>query len=148
MLKGLAKWLRAAGYDTAIPADGAPDRCLIEQARNERRILLTRDRKLPELEAAGASVLLLDCNQLDDCIEELRGRLGIDWLHAPFTRCLRCNTPLVKADQDRWGEVPEFSREAASRLLYCPTCGQLFWDGSHVARMHERLARAASGSRS
>lgn len=144
MLKGLAKWLRAAGYDTETAPEGTPDRKLIERAQRERRILLSRDRKLMERKAPDVRIVLLACNCLDDCIDELRTRLGVDWLHRPFSRCLRCNTPLQEATPDRWREVPEFSRQAATLLRWCPACEQLFWDGSHVARMRERLQKSAS----
>ncbi|HXH73192.1 MAG TPA: Mut7-C RNAse domain-containing protein, partial [Mariprofundaceae bacterium] len=64
----------------------------------------------------------------------------IDWLHAPFSRCLVCNRPLVPADPARLAEVPPFSREQATVLLSCSGCGRLFWDGSHVRRMRARLS--------
>ena len=147
MLKGLAKWLRAAGYDTETAPEGTPDRKLIDRAQQQRRILLTRDRKLLEYKVSDADIVLLGCNRLDDCIDELRTRVGVDWLHRPFSRCLRCNTPLEDAAADRWQEVPESSRQAATLLRWCPACRQLFWDGSHVARMRERLQLANAGSR-
>ena len=50
MLTGLARWLRIAGYDTAIVVRGRRDRDLVEQANSENRILLTRDRRLVEIE--------------------------------------------------------------------------------------------------
>jgi uncharacterized protein with PIN domain len=148
MLKGLAKWLRAAGYDTETAPEGAVDRSLVDRAREEGRILLTRDRELLDYKAPDTHIVVLQCNHLADCMDELHEQLDIDWLHAPFTRCLKCNTPLVEAGADQWQDVPESSRAAAHRLLYCPACEQLFWDGSHVARMRERLERAASDTRS
>ncbi len=47
MLGSLARWLRLMGYDTAYPEPG-PDRDLIDRARKEGRILLTRDKELAE----------------------------------------------------------------------------------------------------
>lgn len=142
MLKGLARWLRAAGYDTHIGPDGTPDSELIEQARQQKRIFLTRDRRLATQQPAGDTLVLLECNAEKACLEELRHRLGVDWLYRPFSRCLKCNTPLLEADPARWREVPEQSRALATRLLYCPSCDQLFWDGGHVARMRKQLEQA------
>jgi len=142
MLKGLARWLRAAGYDVVVEPDRTDDRLLLERAQKEGRILLTRDRRLAETQAE-ACVVLLECRNLEACFSELRDKLDVDWLYMPFSRCLVCNTPLLEADRDRWNEVPKYSREQATRLLYCPTCNQLFWDGSHVKRMYERLQTAA-----
>jgi len=142
MLKGLARWLRAAGYDTVLGPDGTADNDLIARARRENRIFITRDRHLADEHKASEDLVLLDCNEEAACLQELRTRLGVDWLHRPFTRCLRCNTPLVEADPNRWQELPVQSRELATRLLYCPSCDQLFWDGGHVARMRAQLEKA------
>ena len=143
MLKGLARWLRAAGYDTAMEPAGTPDRILIGRAQKEQRILLTRDRKLLEYKTAGDFVVLLKCNAVDECIDELSTKLSIDWLYRPFSRCLNCNTPLIEAKPEQWQQVPEFSRQQATLLRYCPNCRQLFWDGSHEKRMRSRLEQAS-----
>ncbi|MDX6381183.1 MAG: uncharacterized protein QOI57_2207, partial [Rubrobacteraceae bacterium] len=46
MLGGLAKWLRAAGYDTYYARDGTDisDGSLVRMALEEGRVLLTSDR--------------------------------------------------------------------------------------------------------
>lgn len=147
MLKDLARWLRAAGYDTRLGPDQARDAELLQAARREGRVFLTRDRRFFETLTDTRGVLLLDCSDLEGCFEELSRRLGVDWLYRPFSRCLTCNTPLQEAQPGSWREVPVESRGAATRLLYCPNCRQLFWDGSHVARMRARLQRAAKFSR-
>ncbi len=144
MLKGLGRWLRAAGYDVTLEPDGTDDSVLLDRARDEGRILLTRDRRFADNRPNSPEVVLLDCNQEDDCFEELSARLQVNWLYKPFSRCLVCNTPLVEASAEQWERVPDGSRQRATRVLYCPTCRQLFWDGSHVKRMKERLERAAN----
>ena len=63
--------LRSAGHDVrAVVEDspGAPDRLLVEQARQEDRILLTEDRDIGQLVyadrlARGAGVLLIRCRE-------------------------------------------------------------------------------------
>lgn len=139
MLCRLGRWLRAAGYDTAIAEAGQPDRQLIEQALRESRILLTRDRKLAEIRQARECVEIIVGDRVDAQVRELSRLHAIDWLHAPFSRCLVCNAPLVAADPTRLDELPPFSREQATVLLTCSGCGKLFWDGSHVRRMRTRL---------
>ena len=143
MLRGLARWLRVAGYDTAVAEPGTSDRELLAQARREGRIFLTRDRRLVETLPPADDVVLLECHDLDDCLAELGRRLRIDWQHRPFSRCLGCNTPLQPADAARWEDVPDGARAGATELRHCPACRQLYWDGSHVARMRERLAELA-----
>ena len=141
MLKSLGHWLRIAGYDVLILPDATPDRVLIERARHDGRLLLTRDRKMNEFKAAADIVLLLDCNGLEDCVADLNSKLNIDWLLKPFSRCKLCNTELVDADERQIEKLPHKARESVTRVCYCPRCRQLFWDGSHVSRMRRYLTR-------
>ena len=54
MLARLGRWLRAAGYDTAIAEGGMPDTALIARCVTEPRVLLTRDRHLAAVAADGS----------------------------------------------------------------------------------------------
>ena len=137
MLKGLARWLRAAGHDTELAYDGEPDRELIARARDTQRLLLTRDRKLLEHRNAKEIVCLLACNALDDCASELHTRIGINWLYKPFTRCLQCNTPLDPYELNGKELVPEDVKDGP--LFQCPVCERIFWEGGHVKRMRKKL---------
>lgn len=137
MLKGLARWLRAAGYDTELPRPEERDRNIIERARREERWLITRDRKLLEFRHAAETVIHLRANSLEDCVVELSARLPIDWQHMPFSRCLVCNRALEPASEARREAAPTDVRDQA--LWQCPACSRLYWDGSHVRRMCRRL---------
>lgn len=139
MLKGLARWLRAAGYDTWVEADGSTDRQLLDRACAEERWLLTRDRQLPEFKGAAGRVILLHGNDLDACARELSRQLPVDWLWRPFSRCLICNTLLRPATPAERNRVPPGSREMLTRVDTCPSCGRLYWDGTHVRGMLRRL---------
>lgn len=141
MLKRLGHWLRVAGYDVLILPDGSDDRALIECARDEQRLLLSSDRRLAEYKQATEWLVRLDCQGLDECAMALSHQLPIDWLYRPFSRCMQCNTPLCDASREQLQRVPAAARRQASIVRHCPTCDQLFWDGSHVDRMRERLQR-------
>ena len=139
MLKRLGHWLRVAGYDVLILPDGSDDRELIECACRESRLLLSSDRRLAEHGDAADWLVPLDCQGLDDCAAVLGRQLPIDWLYRPFSRCMLCNTPLRDASPAQRHRVPTAARRQTSIVRYCPTCDQLFWHGSHVDRMRERL---------
>jgi len=139
MLQRLGSWLRAAGYDTVIARDGRDDYALLRQAIAEDRLLITRDRELARHRRAPGRVILLECENLDDCIRELGERLDIDWLHRPFQRCLVCNTELVPADEAARARIPAGARAHADEAWYCPVCRKVYWEGSHVDRMRRRL---------
>ncbi|MFQ5939348.1 MAG: Mut7-C RNAse domain-containing protein [Alphaproteobacteria bacterium] len=141
MLIRLGRWLRAAGHDTAIAEAGVSDRQLIARAVGEGRLLVSRDRRLLEFRQARATVIVLRANSMAACAEELTTRLGIDWLHRPFTRCLVCNMPLVEASLELAAQVPESSRASLETVFQCVPCDKLYWEGGHVQRMRRKLAR-------
>lgn len=138
MLARLARYLRAAGYDTELASDGAADRHWIEQARREGRLLLTCDRQLLLHKAADGVVLHLQQGRLDQQAAVLRERCGVDWLWHPFSRCLMDNTPLRPASPASLMRLPECVRDREARE--CPHCARIYWAGSHHRRMHNRLA--------
>lgn len=135
MLGGLARWLRAAGYDAVLAAGEGHDRKLVERCIDEGRILLTRDRQLALTARATVPVLLLAGHKLDENARQLRTVLGVDWLHAPFTRCLLDNAVLGAAKPAHAEQVPPMSRQAGGPLRACPACGRVYWPGGHVRRM-------------
>ena len=139
MLARLGRWLRAAGYDTAIAEGGVADAVLIAHCLTEQRILLTRDRHLAAVADGRSQVLRLAENAIAAQARALRTALGIDWQHAPFTRCLVDNTPLGPAPPEMAERVPPSSRAAGGPLQVCPACGRLYWPGGHVRRMLARL---------
>lgn len=145
MLRGIGRWLRAAGYDTLIARSGTSDADLINLARAERRTLLTCDRRLVELSGEDDLVVVLATERPGEAAKELGARLGIDWLKAPFTRCLLDNAPLRAASELERARVPDTARVAADPIMACPECGRVYWPGSHVRRMRARLERLQQG---
>ncbi|TSA50965.1 MAG: hypothetical protein D4R48_00420 [Nitrosomonadales bacterium] len=135
MLKGLARWLRTAGYDVEMEPDGTADRLLIERALEEERLLLTRDRTLLEIRHAMRVVVLLESNGLEACAREVTQKLGVNWLFNPFSRCSLCNTLLIET------EPPLDFPPDIEQAFICPSCDKYYWHGGHVKRMRHRLER-------
>ena len=146
MLAGLGRWLRAAGYDTGVADRGSRDRDILERAIAEDRLLLTRDRHLLEFRGAAGRVRVLAAGGIEPWARELRDRLGVDWLHRPFSRCMVCNTALVAAGEDMRERVPEGARSLPGPLTRCPSCDRLYWHGSHTRRMRNRLEEMAQAA--
>ena len=138
MLAGLAAMLRAAGHDTALAAPGTPDAELVALCRAEGRVLLSRDKRLV---AAVPAALLLAEEAMDAQARQLAVQLGLDWGHAPFTRCMRDNTPLRPVAGAELARIPPRARLLPGPFRACPCCGRVYWPGSHVRRMEERLRR-------
>jgi len=140
MLGRLARWLRAMGYDTLYPGQ-AEDRRLLQLARAEERILVTRDRMLARL--AEPRSCLIHAESVDDQLLEAVERLalspdGSGWL----SRCLECNARLEPGAREALrGLVPEHVFATHADFMRCPGCARIYWAGSHADRMLERLTR-------
>jgi uncharacterized protein with PIN domain len=144
MLGRLARWLRVLGYDACYDLAIADD-VLVRMAADEDRILLTRDRHLlRELRPPRAVEVRQDDPLLQ--LRELVTALGLSPPSELFTRCLLCNAPLRILP---WDEalplVPAGVRELPGFVRQCPSCGRLYWDGSHVRRMRAALERTLPG---
>lgn len=138
MLARLGRWLRAAGYDTRLAPEEADDSRLLQIAGEEGRVLLTRDRELAERGQPG--VVLLEAERIPAQAVELKRRLAVDWLYAPFTRCVVDNAPLRAARPEEARAIPEKAQAIGGAVSACPACGRLYWEGSHHRRMARRLA--------
>jgi len=144
MLGRLARWLRVLGYDTFYELSVADD-VLVRTAREEDRILLTRDRHLlRELRPPRAHEV-----RGDDPLQQLRELVATLGLEPPaelFTRCLLCNAPLrILPREEALPLLPSGVRELAGPVRQCPRCGRLYWEGSHVRRMRAALERVLPG---
>ena len=144
MLGGLAKWLRAAGYDTYYAREGTDvsDRYLTEKALDEERVLLTSDGGfLQRKPVRDGSVGFLRIPYLP-VEEQLRLVAGHFALARRQSRCMECNGELVVvrpgAVADR---VPPGVRGDHEEFFVCAGCGRVFWHGSHWARISGRLER-------
>ena len=142
MLGRLARWLRVVGADTIqLPTD-APDVALVARAREDGRVLLTRDRHLlrelrPHRELAIRSQVPLV--QLGEVVRAF----ALPRPEELMTRCLLDNTPLVvMTAAEIVAQVPPRSRDLAGPMRRCPTCGRAYWRGSHVRRMEAALESA------
>jgi uncharacterized protein with PIN domain len=139
MLARLARYLRAAGYDTALAAGHERDAELVAQAAQEQRWLLTLDRQILEHKAGAGRVLLFGHGSVAEQARRLVAQLGLDWLANPFSRCLVDNALLVPAPDDQVVQVPRYIRATETRFMSCPDCGRVYWAGSHQRRMQATL---------
>ena len=139
MLTRLGRWLRAAGHDTAIAAPGSEDGVLLRQAVAEDRLLLTRDGHLAAHPGRGRRVQRLAADGVQAQARELRDRLGVDWLLAPFTRCVVDNAVLRAATPADRTAAPAGALAQGGPFTTCPQCRRLYWPGSHHRRMRARL---------
>lgn len=136
MLVRLARLLRAAGYDAAMAPAGTPDDELLRIAYYEKRLLLTRDKRLSQQRGA----MLVGGSSAVDEARRLSRSLSLDWSLAPFTRCVIDNSLLREATTKEIASMPASAQAKDGPFQACPACGRLYWPGSHVKRMKDRLA--------
>jgi uncharacterized protein len=135
MLGSLARWLRFMGYDTAYPEPG-PDRTLIERARAEGRVLLTRDK---ELARRIPDAIQIRSDDLEEQIQEVARVLPLRLID-PLSRCSLCNELLVPAaPQEVKDIVPAGVQSRHQAFWRCPSCHRVYWQGSHWDKMVARL---------
>ena len=139
MLGSLARWLRFLGYDTLYPG-AMDDTGILEVARTEERILLTRDKELAA-RAAGLGRLVRS-DVLDEQLADIRKAFGLDGSgEGALSRCSLCNALLETMgmrEAEKAG-VPAAILHRHDRFWRCPGCGQLYWPGSHYERIMGKI---------
>lgn len=138
MLGRLARWLRILGLDTVYEPD-ISDETLVRRAEREGRVILSRDRRLPQ-EWSIAGVYLVDADGPLDQLREVVRHFHLVKDVRIFTRCSRCNTPLSAVSRDEARHhVPPQVLTIEQRFMRCPRCLRFYWSGSHVRRMRRIL---------
>lgn len=139
MLGTLAKWLRLLGYDT-IYLQNTPDDVILEKAREERRILLTRDTRLLERRAIKRKVvtgLFIEVGSLEKQIFQVVRKFGLE-TKRPF--CTICNLPLEEVTKETVREkVAPYVFRTQQLFSVCPSCRRYYWAGTHWERIVERI---------
>jgi uncharacterized protein with PIN domain len=136
MLGRLARWLRAAGYDTAYDSS-LDDAALLRRARAEGRVLLTSDQALAR--SRGARTLWVASGDLAHQLTTVVNTLGPP-AGSPFSRCMACNGLLEPADRaDLAGQLPPHILASHDTFSRCPDCQRIYWRGTHWDRMQDVL---------
>ena len=126
MLGGLAKWLRILGYDAiypiVIPSSG--------------RIYITAKKNISTFPTVQVTVA-----KPEDQLLQVLNELGITPDPARFlSRCLVCNVQVRSIPKEQVeGKVPKQIFNTCSEFNECPTCGRIYWEGSHGERIRECL---------
>ncbi|EEF46701.1 uncharacterized protein LOC8276833 isoform X2 [Ricinus communis] len=142
MVEGLAKHLRCVGIDAAIPYSKKPEsRELIDQARKEHRVLLTRDAKLLRFQYLIKNQIyrvksLLKNEQLLEVIETFKLQISEDQL---MSRCTKCNGRFIQKPLSTeeaveaakgFQKIPDCLFNKNLEFWQCMDCNQLYWEGT------------------
>jgi hypothetical protein len=139
MLKRLAKYLRALGYDTLFD-EQLSDAEMRDISITDNRILLTRDQDLYE-QTHELHALHVTSQHPTEQFAEVAAQYSVTFNESRFmSRCLECNSMLVEmSPEDVQEDVPPRVYERQDQFFKCEQCDQLFWHGDHVKRLREKL---------
>ena len=137
MLGRLARWLRILGHDVAY-GPHLSGRTLVDRARRERRLLLTRDTRLLRDPDLPPYVFVAS----DHFREQLRQVADAVPLGGAFLgRCLDCNRALEPATREAVApHVPPYVLATQKHFQRCPHCGRIYWPATHRSHMLDELA--------
>lgn len=142
MLARLARWLRLCGVDVTFDESiGGSD--LLHAARRDKRMVLTRDKRL----RTAPDVLYLSSEKVRDQLREVLHRFAIDPRRGALTRCSRCNSLLSEIGREAVKDrVPPYVYASQTRFSQCPDCGRVYWRATHPGRIMAELDRIESDS--
>jgi len=144
-LGGLARWLRAAGYETAWNPD-IGDAELLREEQRSGELILTTDSMLLErrllrdgvIPALWLPPILTVFEQLTLVFRELG-------LTAREPRCMSCGGELRRAEKEAVRErIPPKTWRWVDEYFLCARCDKLFWHGTHWQRIHTCLRQLES----
>jgi uncharacterized protein with PIN domain len=126
MLGNLARWLRILGFDAKFPCKKVA----------QDRYFVTTNRKLKNPQV----IRVQNASPLEQ-MKQILDLTGI--VPSPnlfLSRCLSCNVPVREiAKQNVKGRVPDSVFSRNSTFHECPSCGKLYWEGTHAGRIKRRL---------
>ncbi len=141
----LATYLRMLGFDTAT-VPGAEDSALARIASQEERILLTRDRGLLKRKVVEKGYCVV-ADQPASQLRDVLANFHLTGLVRPFQRCLNCNGQLQPVDKEAIQErLLEDTRRRFQAFWICPSCGKVYWQGSHYERMQAFIRQVLADS--
>lgn len=147
MLGRLARWLRLLGFDTLYFPDIA-DSDLLKAAVREERLLLTRDTHFLTIKNLKHLFIVHSENPLEQVIEVMKAfniqELGFGRPACRTGRCARCNGVLAPVEDkgSLRDLVPEYVFLTHNLFHRCESCGNVYWEGTHMKRFRELLGKS------
>jgi uncharacterized protein with PIN domain len=146
-LGGLARWLRAAGYEARWSATVTADELIRDAVRHPALILTTNSALMERGVVRDGRVPALWLSSGSSRLEQLCGVLVELGLPLQAARCMGCGgvlRPVAKREVRE--RIPPRTALWKDEYLLCTACGQLYWEGTHWDRIRARLQALAGGA--
>ena len=134
----LAKKLRMLGFDT-LYKNNYVDKQIIEIAREEHRIILTRDKALLKNKLVTHGYWVRNTDPELQFIEIIQ-RFDLKKQINPFTRCMVCNQKVVQVEKNEIADqlLPK-TKKYFNEFFQCVQCKKIYWKGSHFLKMKQKI---------
>ena len=135
----LARLLRLFGFDTLL-ANHLSDKEIVKLAADQKRIILTRDRRLLYNKIVSHGYWVRSVQSMQQLAEVVR-RFELASLIRPFYRCVRCNGLIDAVEKkDVLHLLQPKTKFFYEKFYRCRDCEQIYWEGSHVEKIKNRFA--------
>ncbi len=144
-LGGLARWLRAAGYEASV-APAVPGHRLPDEALRRRLVLLTTEAEVLDRRIVADGSLVVEWVPSALTMAEQLHMVVLDLglgLREPL--CMACGGALVRRPKDEIRpRIPPRTALWKDEYFVCAGCDRLFWRGTHWDRIESALRRAVA----
>jgi uncharacterized protein with PIN domain len=136
MLGTLAKWLRLFGFDTFYVNTEIDDSKLLQLAKEENRVILTRDKQLIERgKKDNIKVKKIPSTDIDQQLYQVLRDIKIDKKNV-LSRCSICNQIINEiAKNDVENKIPDRIFKSNEKFWYCSKCDKIYWIGTHYEKI-------------
>ena len=144
LLGNLSRKLRILGFDSKYYSS-IEDKQLIEFAKKENRILVTKDEALAKAaDKIGIPLVLITGTDEINQIIEIATKTGLSSFNMDTNsaRCVDCNGRLESVDKSRVeNKVPTGVYQRQDQFWVCTDCQKIYWTGTHFRKLQEFVSR-------
>ncbi|MEJ2248886.1 MAG: Mut7-C RNAse domain-containing protein [Candidatus Lokiarchaeota archaeon] len=149
MLGKLTRFLRIFGYDTIYANDleiiynikPIPDEMLLEYAKENKRIIITRD--YPFYKKIQDQSVYLEGRGITNYLKQLKQKLDLNYeFQIKKARCSICNSEIKRIPRSKAKKyIKPKILDYVDEFYQCknPDCQKIFWKGSHIEDIMKKL---------
>jgi|SRR5690554_658940 len=135
----LARYMRMAGFDSFYKNNLTDDE-IVNISLQEKRTILTKDRGILKRNKVTHGYCVRNENVFEQ-LKEVIERFHLQKEIKEFTRCLECNSLIMKVDKDEViSQIPPKVKEWQNEFFQCPSCKKIYWKGSHYDEMEKIIS--------
>ena len=140
MLGTLAKWLRIYGFDTFYATNNLDDSDILDMAKTEKRILISRDKRLIQnARKENIKIVELKTTDIDEQIRKVITDYPVD-KNKFLSRCIICNSKVEDIDKNKVKDkIPDRIFINKEKFWFCKKCNKIYWKGSHYENMIKKM---------